>query len=31
MVYETAVLVGGYHIEDPGEFARRVTKLMVAS
>jgi heat shock protein beta len=29
MVYETAALIGGYNIEDPGEFAKRVTKLMV--
>merc|ERR1711974_538105 len=28
MVYETAALIGGYSIEDPGDFARRVTKLM---
>lgn len=28
MLYETAALIGGYTIEDPGEFARRVTKLM---
>jgi len=28
MVYETAALIGGYPIEDPGDFARRVTKLM---
>merc|ERR1712176_742298 len=28
MVYETAALIGGYTIEDPGEFAKRVTKLM---
>merc|ERR1719382_660325 len=28
MLYETAALVGGYSIEDPGEFAKRVTKLM---
>merc|ERR1712032_1245051 len=28
MVYETAALIGGYSIEDPGEFAKRVTKLM---
>jgi len=28
MIYETAALTGGYSIEDPGEFARRVTKLM---
>jgi len=28
MVYETAALIGGYTIEDPGDFARRVTKLM---
>jgi len=28
MLYETAALVGGYTIEDPGDFARRVTKLM---
>merc|ERR1719277_1375863 len=30
MVYETAALIGGYTIEDPGDFARRVTKLMEA-
>jgi len=28
MVYETAALIGGYTIEDAGEFAKRVTKLM---
>merc|ERR1712232_1376425 len=28
MIYETAALIGGYTIEDPGDFARRVTKLM---
>merc|ERR1711920_409968 len=28
MVYETAALIGGYTIEDPGDFAKRVTKLM---
>merc|ERR1712187_177599 len=28
MVYETAALIGGYAIEDPGDFAKRVTKLM---
>merc|ERR1712107_440850 len=28
MVYETAGLIGGYSIEDPGDFAKRVTKLM---
>eukprot|EP00929_Paragymnodinium_shiwhaense_P015896 TRINITY_DN1239_c0_g1_i1.p1 TRINITY_DN1239_c0_g1~~TRINITY_DN1239_c0_g1_i1.p1 ORF type:complete len:761 (+),score=248.50 TRINITY_DN1239_c0_g1_i1:106-2388(+) len=28
MIYETAALIGGYTIEDPGEFARRVNKLM---
>merc|ERR1712228_256529 len=28
IVYETAALIGGYSIEDPGEFAKRVTKLM---
>merc|ERR1711933_292365 len=28
MLYETAALVGGYTIEDPGDFALRVTKLM---
>merc|ERR1712190_446076 len=28
LVYETAALIGGYAIEDPGEFAKRVTKLM---
>jgi heat shock protein beta len=28
LVYETAALIGGYTIEDPGEFAQRVTKLM---
>jgi len=30
MIYETAALIGGYTIEDPGEFAKRVTKLMEA-
>jgi len=30
MVYETAALIGGYSIEDPGDFAKRVTKLMEA-
>jgi heat shock protein beta len=29
MVYETAALIGGYSIEDPGAFAKRVTNLMV--
>merc|ERR1711879_735408 len=28
MLYETAALIGGYQIEDPGDFAKRVTKLM---
>jgi len=28
MLYETAALIGGYTIEDPGDFAKRVTKLM---
>mmetsp|Transcript_19766 Transcript_19766/g.40941 ORF Transcript_19766/g.40941 Transcript_19766/m.40941 type:complete len:745 (-) Transcript_19766:65-2299(-) len=28
MVYETAALIGGYTIEDPGDFAKRVTRLM---
>merc|ERR1711920_42174 len=28
MIYETAALIGGYTIEDPGDFAKRVTKLM---
>merc|ERR1712014_475292 len=28
MVYETAALIGGYSIEDPGDFAARVNKLM---
>jgi len=28
MIFETASLIGGYQIEDPGDFARRVTKLM---
>mmetsp|Transcript_4273 Transcript_4273/g.9672 ORF Transcript_4273/g.9672 Transcript_4273/m.9672 type:complete len:751 (+) Transcript_4273:72-2324(+) len=28
LVYETAALIGGYTIEDPGDFAQRVTKLM---
>merc|ERR1712061_356255 len=28
LVYETAALIGGYSIEDPGDFAARVTKLM---
>jgi len=28
MIFETASLIGGYTIEDPGDFARRVTKLM---
>jgi HSP90 family molecular chaperone len=31
MVYETAALIGGYNIEDPADFAKRVTKLMVNS
>jgi len=31
MIYETASLLGGYTIEDPGEFAKRVTKLMEAT
>merc|ERR1712217_372649 len=31
MVYETAALIGGYSIEDPGDFAKRVTKLMELS
>eukprot|EP00416_Gambierdiscus_australes_P035539 CAMPEP_0171094786 /NCGR_PEP_ID=MMETSP0766_2-20121228/42348_1 /TAXON_ID=439317 /ORGANISM="Gambierdiscus australes, Strain CAWD 149" /LENGTH=756 /DNA_ID=CAMNT_0011553499 /DNA_START=68 /DNA_END=2338 /DNA_ORIENTATION=- len=31
MLYETAALIGGYTIEDPGEFAKRVTKLMEAT
>jgi len=31
LVYETAALIGGYAIEDPGEFAQRVTKLMQAT
>merc|ERR1712137_794522 len=31
MVYETAALIGGYTIEDPGDFAKRVTKLMELS
>mmetsp|Transcript_129848 Transcript_129848/g.315419 ORF Transcript_129848/g.315419 Transcript_129848/m.315419 type:complete len:767 (-) Transcript_129848:81-2381(-) len=31
MLYETAALIGGYTIEDPGEFAQRVTKLMEAA
>merc|ERR1719356_2123278 len=31
MIYETAALIGGYTIEDPGDFARRVTKLMETS
>merc|ERR1719310_1301290 len=30
MIYETAALIGGYNIEDPGDFAKRVTKLMVS-
>jgi len=30
MIYETAALIGGYTIEDPGDFAKRVTKLMEA-
>jgi heat shock protein beta len=30
MVYETAALIGGYSIEDPGAFAKRVTNLMVS-
>merc|ERR1712050_637139 len=30
LVYETAALIGGYSIEDPGEFAARVNKLMEA-
>jgi len=28
MIFETASLIGGYSIEDPGDFAKRVTKLM---
>eukprot|EP00929_Paragymnodinium_shiwhaense_P015898 TRINITY_DN1239_c0_g1_i11.p1 TRINITY_DN1239_c0_g1~~TRINITY_DN1239_c0_g1_i11.p1 ORF type:complete len:759 (+),score=267.80 TRINITY_DN1239_c0_g1_i11:106-2382(+) len=28
MIYETAALIGGYNIEDPGDFASRVNKLM---
>jgi heat shock protein beta len=28
MIYETAALIGGYNIEDPGDFAGRVNKLM---
>merc|ERR1719393_514425 len=28
MIYETAALIGGYNIEDPGDFAARVNKLM---
>merc|ERR1719320_1284523 len=28
MVFETASLLGGYTIENPADFARRVTKLM---
>merc|ERR1712190_308380 len=28
LVYETAALIGGYSIEDPGDFAARVNKLM---
>jgi len=31
MIYETAALIGGYTFEDPGAFARRVTKLMEAT
>jgi len=31
MIFETAALMGGYSIEDPGDFARRVTKLMEAT
>jgi len=31
MIFETASLLGGYTIEDPGEFAKRVTKLMEAT
>mmetsp|Transcript_51804 Transcript_51804/g.144747 ORF Transcript_51804/g.144747 Transcript_51804/m.144747 type:complete len:768 (+) Transcript_51804:104-2407(+) len=31
MIFETAALIGGYTIEDPGDFAKRVTKLMEAS
>merc|ERR1711948_49596 len=30
LVYETAALIGGYTIEDPGDFAARVNKLMEA-
>merc|ERR1712066_712218 len=30
LVYETAALIGGYSIEDPGDFAARVNKLMEA-
>merc|ERR1712050_451837 len=28
LIYETAALIGGYTIEDPGDFAARVNKLM---
>merc|ERR1740116_630784 len=28
MLYETAALIGGYTIEDPADFAKRVTRLM---
>merc|ERR1712050_826773 len=28
LIYETAALIGGYSIEDPGDFASRVNKLM---
>merc|ERR1712061_360581 len=31
MVYESAASIGGYSIEDPGDFAKRVTKLMELS
>merc|ERR1712039_9956 len=28
MLYETAALLGGYALENPGDFAKRVTRLM---
>jgi len=31
MVFETAALIGGYSIDDPSDFAKRVTRLMETS
>merc|ERR1719424_569020 len=31
LVYETAALAGGYGVEDPSGFARRVTRVMASS